>query len=131
MLIISISKVIYSINSNVIAEVTKRKISSDTMNRSVITVQKPFGYVSSKDVTQGKNIMVDDRAQGTGLIGFYVSLMVAAILVLNVVWPTIDAAINSGGTAYDNFSSTAKTIINLFGLMLVLGLLILIMKPVM
>ncbi len=94
-------------------------------------IQKPFGYVSPKDFSQGKRFKSDESAQGGGLIGFYVSLMVAAILVLNVVWPTIDSAIEGGGTAYDNLSSTAKTIVDLFGLMLVLGLLILIMKPVM
>ncbi len=105
------------------------------MKRSVVLIQKPVGYVSPKalHVPSLSDLIGDENAQG-GIIGLYISIMIAAILVLNVVWPTIDSMINPadpGNSSYNNLSTTAKTIVGLFGLVLMLGLLVMILNPVM
>lgn len=102
------------------------------MNRSCTITQKPFGYVKLTQSATADEIMFGKSGQ-SNLVGFYISIMIAIILVLDVVWPTIDSKINSGDAndSYSNLSSTAKTLIELFGLILALGLLIMMLRPIM
>ncbi len=104
------------------------------MNSTVTYSHKPFGYVSPKSMhlATPEELMYGEKAQvGGGLVGFYISIMIAVILVLDVVWPTIDSHVNSNSSSYANLSATAKTLIGLFGLILALGLLIMMLRPVM
>lgn len=102
------------------------------MNRSCVVNQKPCGYVKLTHPKEGAEQLMFGTNGQSNLVGFYISIMLAIILVLDVVWPTIDSTINgSDNSAYDNLTSTAKTLINLFGLILALGLLIMMLRPIM
>lgn len=101
------------------------------MNRSCTITYKPSGFVKTSR-SSAHDLMFGSSGQGN-LVGFYISIMLAIILVLDVVWPTIDAHINvdPANSSYGNLSSTAQTLVELFGLVLALGLLIMLLRPIM
>lgn len=182
------------------------------MNRSCTTIYKPSGYTKLPSVSN-QNLLFGTGGQGN-LVGFYITILLASILVLDVVWPVIDDRLNNesmcttvtgetfnvsgladtwislantditsgsesvynatynavgtdynmdysggrimplgtgalnfntsnGSTEYDidythsctaattNMSTSAKNIIELFGLVLALGLLIMMLRPIM
>lgn len=100
------------------------------MQRSCTVTQKPFGYVKLTQSATADELMFGASGQ-SNLVGFYISIMIAVILVLDVVWPTIDDKINGSSASYANLSSTAQTLVELFGLVLALGLLIMMLRPIM
>jgi len=68
-----------------------------------------------------------NRAQmGTNMVGLFIGLLIAAIVVLNVFIPVVNDAISSSG-----ISGTEQTIVELLPLFAVLLLLIALAGPLM
>lgn len=78
-------------------------------------------------VSKIKQFLADQKAAG-GVVGYYMTILIATIVVLSVVMPTV---IDQIATITANVSATTNTILDLFALMLALGLLMLYMRPLM
>lgn len=55
-----------------------------------------------------KKILKDNHAQG-GVITFFIGVMLAVVIGINVAWPVMDSAINSGNGAYATLTFTGNT----------------------
>jgi hypothetical protein len=93
------------------------------MKRLTTIIQKPGGYVKIKK----QEFLSNQSAQG-GIVSFFIGAMIACIIALQVTWPVIDQAINTGN-ATANLSSSAVTLVNLVPLFLVLSLVMIFIRP--
>ncbi len=92
-------------------------------------VKKKFGDIQrgAQNTMLGKMITLmatDTHAQGN-IVGFYVYIALAVVLGLQFALPVIQSAV-----ATANVTGTALTLLNNFPLFLVLGIAILLLKPV-
>lgn len=76
------------------------------MNRSCTITQKPFGYVKLKSSHITGHELITGESGQANIVGFYFTMLIAIILVLGVVWPTIDARLNTEST-YSSVSAEA------------------------
>ncbi len=81
-------------------------------------------------ITRAVAFNEDERAQGS-IMGFYVQIALAVILGLQFALPVVDSAVNTNTSAYNNLTPTAKTLAQNFGLFIILGLAVMILRPAM
>jgi hypothetical protein len=71
------------------------------------------------------------KAQG-GLVGYFIGIMIAVIIALEVTWPVIDDVLNGSGKAsIANLTGAAGTLVHLIPLFFVLTLIMAFIRPLM
>jgi uncharacterized membrane-anchored protein YitT (DUF2179 family) len=78
------------------------------------------------NMDRGPSLFGDNRAQGTNMVGLFIGLLIAAIVVVQVFIPVIQDAIANSGV-----SGTEQTILELLPLFASLLLLIALAAPLM
>lgn len=73
----------------------------------------------------------DVRGQG-GLVGYFIGIMIAVIIALQVTWPVIDDVLNgSGAASIANLTGAAATLVDLIPLFFILTLVMAFIRPLM
>ncbi len=92
-------------------------------------VRKAFKEMGNEaKLRDGINSLVTDESAQGGIVGFYVYAAIAVVLGLQFAQPVIDSAVNGGGVK--NVSGAASTLMSNFNLFLIIGLALILLKPV-